>query len=186
MKTGSACQEDRVLWSLTNASDDELKCETWQSEAGLHLRFRTSAGVLYTSKPIDDGDVESWTRVWRAYYLTDGWRDSRTHRFRPYRRKGRNEPSSPGPGVIAPVAQPQPTRLQVATEPILRYWTVTGVAGPTITCELVRTRAGLEVRCNTAPARAEVVRSMAEGLALSRAWKGAVELEFAPRVTTDS
>jgi hypothetical protein len=46
--------------------------------------------------------------------------------------------------------------------------------GSTVACDLVRTGAGLEVRCDALPKRAQLVRNMAEGLELAKAWRSAL------------
>ena len=166
-------RQNRVLWSLIGASGEELKCETYHTETSLHLRFRTNVGILRTSKPIECSDLESWARVWRAFYLTSGWSDVRAARIGHRRHKPR--PASTTLGSVASTAtrlsQPRQPWLQVVTGPILRYWTLSRPEGSTIACELVRTESGLEVWCNASPQRAQLVYSMAEGLELSNIWK---------------
>jgi hypothetical protein len=65
-------------------------------------------------------------------------------------------------------------------ESLLRYWTLHGPGGHVATCELVRTEAGLEVRCdwadNGAPARranSAAIEGVAAALSLADAWKAA-------------
>ena len=64
------------------------------------------------------------------------------------------------------------------SESLLRYWTLHSPNGDVATCELVRTPAGLEVRCelNADSARARVaraatVRAISDALNLAEAWK---------------
>ena len=171
----SILYQNRVLWSLTGASGEELKCETYHTETSLHLRFRTNAGILRTSKPIECSDLESWTRIWRAFYLTSGWSDITAPHIGHRRHKPRPAPTSfeRVASTATPLAQPRQPWLQVVTGPILRYWTLSRPEGSTIACELVRTESGLEVRCNASPQRAQRVHSMAEGLELSNTWTSA-------------
>jgi hypothetical protein len=66
----------------------------------------------------------------------------------------------------------------VKAEAILEYWTLTLPRdGQSLTCELFRTAAGLEVRCRTKAetARSEHVSSMADGLNLSEAWRASYQ-----------
>jgi hypothetical protein len=171
-------QPSGVLWSLIGASGEELKCETHHTETTLHLRFRTSEGILCTSKPIEASELESWTRVWRAFYLTSGWSEASAARLghRRYRARPAPRPVPRVASTATPLAQPRPRWVHVVTGPILRYWAVTGPQGSTIVCELVRTKSGLEVRCNASPERAQPVHSMAEGLELSNAWRSAYRI----------
>ena len=63
-------------------------------------------------------------------------------------------------------------------EAILKYWTLTRPRdGQSLTCELCRTDAGLEVRCRmkAEEARSEHVSSMADGLNLSEAWRASYQ-----------
>jgi hypothetical protein len=151
----SSDQQYVVLWSLNNAAGDELRCETQHTSSGLRLRFRSSAGVVRLTGPIQPSSVDSWMRIWRAYYLTSGWSDPGEAR-RGHRRRAR------------------PTRSPAVMGPILRYWTMSGPGGATVACELVRTPVGLEVRCDTSPVRAQAVSTVAEGLPLAQEWKSAL------------
>ena len=63
-------------------------------------------------------------------------------------------------------------------ESLLRYWTLHSPDGDVATCELVRTQAGLEVRCDwnsdgveARVARAAPVRAVSDGLNLAEGWK---------------
>jgi hypothetical protein len=65
-------------------------------------------------------------------------------------------------------------------EPLLRFWTLHSPSGHVATCELVRTEAGLEVRCdwsdNGAQARVAktaAIQAVADALSLAEAWKTA-------------
>ena len=170
--------QGRALWSLSNASGDELRCETHETAAGVCLRFCTTAGVLRTSGLIQAPNLESWIRIWRAYYLTSGWSVSSVAGGDAGRlnRGTACKPSRRGSRAPDSTTRPESGWLQVVTGPILRYWSVRAADGATVACELVRTQAGLEVRCDTFPMRAQLVSSMAEGLALSHAWKSEHQL----------
>lgn len=173
------------MWSLRNAAGDELKCEAQHTDAGVILRFRTSAGVLATSRPIAPSDLESWIRVWRAYYLTSGWSDGdaagRGHRQVTPRTAATSARHHDATGATR--IQTGSSVGQIVTGPILRYWSVTAADGAIISCELVRTKDGLEVRCNSVPARAQTVHSMAEGLDLSHSWRS--EYQFGAALPVD-
>ena len=150
-----------VLWRLNNPSGDELTCEIHRTDTAVTLRFLSRDVLLGESPPITAASLECWTRVWRAYYLTNGWADPGV--VLP-RRRARKRPMSPplvGSGDAA----------------ILRYWTMTDRAGATVACELVRTAAGLEVRCNGRPQRAQLVYSMADGLRLAGDWQSAYQAD---------
>jgi hypothetical protein len=65
-------------------------------------------------------------------------------------------------------------------EPLLRYWTLQSPDGHEAVCELVRTRKGLEVRCDWSGdgaqariARAAAIDAVTEALTLAEAWKAA-------------
>lgn len=157
-------EPSHVLWRLNNPSGDELKCEIHRTDTAVKLRFLSRDGLLGESPPITAASLESWTRVWRAFYLTNGWSDPGV--VLPSHHRTRKRPTSP-PLVFSGDA------------PILRYWTMTDREGATVACELVRTEAGLEVRCNGRPARAQLVYSMADGLRLAGDWQSAYQADGA-------
>lgn len=78
-------------------------------------------------------------------------------------------------------------------EPLLRYWTLHGPGGHVVTCELVRTETGLEVRCDWidrgAPARltnSAAIQAVAEALKVADTWKAAyVEKGWVPAAPRD-
>ena len=65
------------------------------------------------------------------------------------------------------------------SEPLLRYWTLHSPAGHVATCELVRTKDGLEVRCHwrengiARPAKSAPIQAVTDALALAESWKAA-------------
>jgi hypothetical protein len=61
---------------------------------------------------------------------------------------------------------------------VLRYWTLQSPDGSVATCELVRTAAGLEVRCDRSPdgspisaPHAESIGGITDALDLAETWK---------------
>jgi hypothetical protein len=164
----TSSSEGQLLWRLHNASGDALTCESHRSDHGVHLRFQSSTELLRETSALDAAGVESWARVWRAYYLTSGW--SAPSATRRSRRSRSQRPSVP------------PARLGS----ILRYWTLTDRDGAIVACELVRTESGLEVRHDGRPKRAQLVHSMNEGLRLAEAWKSAVLVQTTDGWTVQS
>ena len=79
-------------------------------------------------------------------------------------------------------------------ESLLRYWTLHSPAGHVATCDLVRTEAGLEVRCDWKDAATQprvtnsaAIQAMAEGLTLADSWRAAhLAKGWMPRAAGDS
>lgn len=66
----------------------------------------------------------------------------------------------------------------MTSEPLLRYWTLHSPEGYVVTCELVRTGTGLEVRCDwkgegaqARIARTASIEAVAQALNVAEAWK---------------
>jgi hypothetical protein len=168
-------EADSVLWSLDSGSGDQLICEIHRTDAAVCIRARCNAGVVRVSQPLAPSSVESWSRVWRAYYLTSGWSEKGGAR-RPRQRAGRTPaPAVQDGGPKLRDAQAHPDRPPVTTGAILRCWSVRGTDGAMVSCDLVRTETGLEVRCDAAPVRTRRVNSIGEGINLADAWKAAYE-----------
>jgi hypothetical protein len=156
MNEGAAGQHSCVVWRLNGTSGTELTCELCRTGHEVRLRFCSGAELLHETALMAPAEADSWTRIWRAYYLTSGW-------------------SAPGPSRRSRRSRiPRRAAPQVRTGPILRYWTRTDHEGGTVACELVRTETGLEVRFDGPPQRTQPVRSMTEALALAEAWKSVV------------
>jgi hypothetical protein len=169
-------EPDSVLWSLHSGSGDQLTCEIRRTDVALCLQFRSNAGVVRVSQSLDPASVESWSRVWRAYYLTSGWSDQGRAPRRHRQRAGRTPAAAvQADGPKHRNARAHPDRPPVITGAILRCWSVRGTDGATVVCELVRTEAGLEVRCDTSPVRTRLVNSIGEGINLANVWKAAYE-----------
>ena len=163
-----------LLWALRNADGAQLQCEAYLADDGFRLRCCLGDQELRTSRGIGLLDVDSWARVYLAFYRTEGWLES----AQKYSGVQLDALSALAPQQVGKAtyeaADTAAAHVPTAAVPILRYWTLRTPQKQLVACELVRAGKGLEVQLSSA-ARAQPVASMSDALRLATAWKDEYE-----------